>query len=80
MNFSVEVIFFFFSTLSISEQKGVKIPNFKEELLRSRLSVTENLDPSTALLYKTLSFQLKSFLMVFLSLRPFEMRYFLHLS
>ena len=45
------------------------IINFEEELLRSRLSVIENLDGLTAVLFEILTFQLKSFLVVFLLLR-----------
>ena len=45
------------------------IINFEEELLRPRLSVIENLDALTAVLFEILTFQLKSFLVVFLPLR-----------
>ena len=39
-----------FLTLSIFEQRRVKIPNFEQNLLRLRLSLTENLDALTAVL------------------------------
>ena len=44
-------------TLSTSEWKVVKVPNFEEELVRSRLSVTKNLDFLTAVLCEILTFQ-----------------------
>ena len=68
-----------FLTFSTSEQKGVKIPNFEEELLRSRLSLTGNLDALTAALCEILTFQLKSPFVNFLRWRSFKMGYFLHL-
>ena len=51
-----------FLTLSIFERRGVRVPNFEEELLRSRISVTGNLDALTAVLCEISTFQLKSFL------------------
>ena len=69
INFSAEVIFSCFPTVKESYPKGVMIINFEEELLRSRLSVIENLDGLTAVLFEILTFQLKSFLVVFLLLR-----------
>ena len=60
--------------MSISERKGVKTPNFEEELLRSRLSVTGNLDALTAVLCEISTFQLKSFLVDFLTLSISEQK------
>ena len=51
-----------FLTLGIFERRGVRIPNFEEELLRSGISVTGNLDALTAVLCEISTFQLKSFL------------------
>ena len=54
---------------SPTHPKGVMIINFEEDLLRSRLSVIENLDALNAVRFEILTFQLKSFLVVFLPLR-----------
>ena len=61
-------------TLSILEQRKVRIPNFKKELLKSILSVSGNLEALTAVLCETLTFQLKSFLVDFLTLSISEQK------
>ena len=63
-----------FLTLTLFERRGVRIPNFQEELLRSRLSVTGNLDALTAVLCEISTFQLKSFLVDFLTLSISEQK------
>ena len=63
-----------FLTLSIFERRGVRVPNFEEELLRSRISVTGNLDALTAVLCEISTFQLKSFLVDFLTLSISEQK------
>ena len=63
-----------FLTLTLFERRRVRIPNFQEELLRSRLSVTGNLDALTAVLCEISTFQLKSFLVDFLTLSISEQK------
>ena len=63
-----------FPTLTLFERRRVRIPNFQEELLRSRLSVTGNLDALTAVLCEISTFQLKSFLVDFLTLSISELK------
>ena len=63
-----------FPTLTLFERRRVRIPNFQEELLRSRLSVTGNLDALTAVLCEISTFQLKSFLVDFLTLSISEQK------
>ena len=58
----------FFKSLQLVLRAIVKIPNFGKELLRSRLSIMQNLYALTAVLRKMLSLHLKSFLVDFLTL------------
>ena len=61
-----------FLTLSIFEQKKNRITNFEEQLVKSRLSVLENLDSLTGVVCEILPFQLKSFLVDSLTLSTSE--------
>ena len=50
-----------FLTLSISKQQTVKVPNLEEKLLRSRLTVMQNLDALTTVVLQILTVNSGSF-------------------